>query len=261
MKCKHLSLGSAALILAINSHAQSVATEVLSSTTGFGEINLIPGDNVSDFIIYGQTSPYAGTIGAPISTTVSGDGVVTDLGGYAPSWINWVGANPALPGGASGNTYEVDLKSVEPIGSAYGSSVWTTASFQVTAPAPAFSVDILVHGYQASANLQIDLGGTIIDNYDNIMSSGTGNDDFIFDEKFTGFTAGNLLTFNFYDLAGTSSNAEIDLAAATVNLKTLPEVTPIVLTNTPVPEPGTLALSAVGSLLAWTLLRRKSRAS
>ena len=122
-------------LLAVGSQAQSIVSTVRNSDTGLGQINFQPGANVSEFMIFGNPSPYA-DLGSSISPTITGDGqLVSGAGAYQVTYFTWTDGASGTTGGTSGSTYNVDPGVVEALSSGYGTTPWSSATLTVTAPA------------------------------------------------------------------------------------------------------------------------------
>jgi hypothetical protein len=264
MKRQVLKIISPLLLIAGMVHGQDVTTTVRSSDSGLGDVDFNPGINVSQFVIYGNGTPYAYSPGATLSTTVSGDGTPVNAGGYTPTYFTWAGGASGTTAGTSGSTYNVnDLGGVEPLSTAgYGQAqAWTTASISLTAPASSFTMDFFVHDYYADANLTVTLNGETIGQYDNIMrSSGSRNTDFLYDQQVSGVTTGDTLEFTFDGLQNLGSSwANIDIFAASVDLILPTDISDLTATDlgNNVPEPSTLALVGFGGLGLLLFRRRR----
>lgn len=246
--------------------AQNISTTAYGSDAGFGQIDYNPGVNVSQYVIYGNGSPYAYSSGGALSTVVSGDGTPVFGGPYTPTYFTWNNGVSGTTGGTSGSTDNVQpngIGGVEPLSTGYGTTPWTTVSISLTAPASDFTVDFVAHDYYANANLTVTLNNQTFGTFDSIMSSsGSRNTDFLFHNTVQGVNVGDTLNFTFDGLANLGSSwANIDLFAASVNL-TLPsnvtDTTQTTLSNiTPVPEPASLTLAILGGAGLLFLRRRK----
>ena len=229
--------------------------------SGYGDVTITPGVNATEYVIFGNSAAtviaYSPDTTITKGITTSGGGLVSG-GAYESGILHWSGSDIAP---TAGSTLDLNMGNVAPLSTGYGTSPTTSAAVGVlSAPASNFTMDLVVHDYYASADLEVSQGGSTVGLFTNIMSSsGTRSCDFFFHLEFTGMQAGapvDLQLNNFQNQGSDWSNVAIHAAILNYTApETFGEPT-VTLANT-VPEPSSLVL-AFGSIALLIHRRRQS---
>ena len=234
-------------------HADSIITSanVVGSSSGFGLITYTPGDNVSEFMLYGRTSGSADYIRSAgdnhISLGVSGDGVTGDNNSYNATRYSYSGGTPTASG-----TWNIE--------SAQWLSSYTWASISFTSPASAYTADFFVHNYYAQSDLLVYRNSNLIGTYTDVMSSsslpggGEARDtDYFYHFGLNNLTAGDVMTFKLTNLQNLGSGwANVGFLSSSLNYVVPNSISDnyTFLTSgggvAAVPEPSSLALLFLG---------------
>lgn len=253
------------LFAALIGHA-SAATVSLTSyelNTGYGNVDLNPGTNVTHYVVFGDEQNNASSLPAyayssgsnPIASIVAADRSLI-YSDYTAGSIGFTGSAGFV---ASGSTAGKVLKNVLPLSTGYGGSGATNATVSFEAPAADFEFGLMVHNYYAAADMAVSLEGQTLASYETAMSS-TGNRDadYLFSFDFSGLTVGEQVEIRFDNLRNLGSAwSNIGFFSATINLETPTQFENGDVTTPPnsVPEPSALILAALSGL--GLLLRRR----
>jgi len=143
------------------------SANVVGSSSGFGQITYTPGDNVSEFLLYGRASDVADYIRSAgvnhISLGVSGDGESANNNTYTATAYSYSGGIPAgTPPTASGDWNTTSAQFL---------NSFTWASISLTSPSSSYSADFFVHNYYSQSDLLVYRNSDLIGTYADIMSS------------------------------------------------------------------------------------------
>lgn len=263
MKSIHLVL-CAALLGPVATAAVSLTSYELSG--GYGVVSMIPGTNVTHYVVFGDEQSNAASVPAyayssgsnPISLTVSADRdlIYSDYPSGSITYSDSAGFQ-----GAGSSAGEV-VKNVLPLSTGYGGVGAKNATVSLEAVASDFRFELMMHNYYAAADMEVRVGGELVGQFTGVMkSTGSRNYDYLYALSFSNLTVGQEIEVSFVNLQNLGSDwSNLGFFSASINLETPAQFEAGNIVSPPnavVPEPSAAALL---SLVGMTGFLRRRRA-